>query len=42
MDIAKFFDVKSFKKRVLRSEQSETGDEPNKKREVEMNLQRGL
>ena len=31
IDIANFFDVKSSKKRVLASEQSETGDEPKKK-----------
>ena len=29
MDIAKFFDMKSSKKRVPSSEQSETGDEPS-------------
>ena len=37
MDIANFFDVKSSKKRVINSEQSETGDEA-KKREAEMNF----
>ena len=41
MDIANFFDMKSSKKRVFSSEQSETGDEPKKQKEgkVEMNLQ---
>ena len=37
MDIAKVFDVKSFKKRVLSSEQSETGDDLKKKREGSRN-----
>ena len=37
MDIAKFFDVKSSKKRVLSSEQSETGDEPKKQKEGSRN-----
>ena len=37
MDIAKFVDVKSFKKRVLSSEQSETGDEPKKQKEGSRN-----
>ena len=37
MDIANFFDVKSSKKRVLDSEQSETGDEPKKQKEVSRN-----
>ena len=37
MDIAKVFDVKSSKKRVLSSEQSETGDEPKKQIEVSRN-----
>ena len=32
MDIAKFFDVRSSKKRVLSSEQSETRDEPKKQK----------
>ena len=46
IDIGSFFDVKSSKKRVLSSEQSETGDKQkktkNKEREVEMNLQLAL
>ena len=43
MDNAKNFDGKSSKKRVLNSEQSETGDEQkNRKREVEINLQPAL
>ena len=37
MDIAKFFDVKSSKKRVLSSEQSETGDETKKQKEGSRN-----
>ena len=37
MDIAKFFDVKSSKERVLSSEQSETGDEPKKQKEGSRN-----
>ena len=37
MDIAKFFDVKSSKKRVFSSEQSETGDEPKKQKEGSRN-----
>ena len=37
MDIAKIFDVKSSKKRVLSSEQSETGDEPRKQKEGSRN-----
>ena len=37
MDIAKFFDVKSSKKRVLSSEQSGTGDEPKKQKELSRN-----
>ena len=37
MDIAKLFDVKSSKKRVLSSEQSETGDEPKKQKEGSRN-----
>ena len=37
MDIAKFFDVKSSKKRVLSSEQSETGDESKKQKEGSRN-----
>ena len=37
MDIAKFSDVKSSQKRVLCSEQSETGNEPKKKRERSRN-----
>ena len=32
MDIAKFFAVKSSKRRVLSSEESETGDEPKKQK----------
>ena len=32
MDIANFFDMKSSKKRVFSSEQSETGDEPKKQK----------
>lgn len=40
MDIAKFFDKTSSKKRVLNSEQSETGDDL--KREVKMNPQPAL
>ena len=37
MDIAKFSDVKSSQKRVLCSEQSETGNEPKKKRQGSRN-----
>ena len=37
MDIAKFFDVKSSKKRVLSSEQSGTSDEPKKQKELSRN-----
>ena len=37
MDIAKIFDVKSSKKRVLSSEQFETGDDLQKKREGSRN-----
>ena len=37
MDIAKSFDVKSSKKRVLSSEQSETGDKPKKQKEGSKN-----
>ena len=37
MDIAKSFDVKSSKKRVFSSEQSETGDEPKKQKEGSRN-----
>ena len=37
MDIAKIFDVKSSKKRVLGSEQSEIGDEPKKQNEGSRN-----
>ena len=37
MDIAKFFDVKSSKKWVLSSEQSETGDESKKQKEGSKN-----
>ena len=37
MDIAKMFDVKSSKKRVFSSEQSETGDEPKKQKEGSRN-----
>ena len=37
MDIAKIFDVKSSKKRVFSSEQSETGDEPKKQKEGSRN-----
>ena len=37
MDIAKIFDVKSFKKRVLSSEQSETGDKLKKQKERSRN-----
>ena len=37
MDIAKIFDVKSSKKRVLSSEQFETGDDLQKKREWSRN-----
>ena len=37
MHIAKFFDVKSPKKRVLSNEQSETGDEPKKQKEGSRN-----
>ena len=37
MDIANFFGVKSFKKRVLSSERSETGDEPKKQKEGNRN-----
>ena len=37
MDTAKFFDIKSSKKRVLCSEQSETGDESKKQKEGSRN-----
>ena len=37
MDIAKFSDVRSSKKRVLGSEQSEIGDEPKKQKEESRN-----
>ena len=37
MDIAKLFDVKSSKKRVLSSDQSETGDEPKTQKEGSRN-----
>ena len=37
MDIAKFFNVKSSKKRVFSSERSETGDEPKKQKEGSRN-----
>ena len=37
MDISKFFDVNLSKKRVLSSEQSETGDEPKKEKEASRN-----
>ena len=37
MDIAKILDVKSSKKRVLSSEQSQTGDEPKKQKEGSRN-----
>ena len=37
MDIARFFDVKLSKKRVLSSEQSQTGDEPKKQKEGSRN-----
>ena len=37
MDIANFFDVKSSKKRVINSEQSETGDEAKKQKEGNRN-----
>ena len=37
MGIAKFFDVKSSKKRVLSSEQSETGGDPKKQKEGSRN-----
>ena len=37
MNIAKFCDVKLSKKRVLSSEQSETGDEPKKQKEGSRN-----
>ena len=37
IDIAKFFGVKSSKKRVLSSEQSETGDEPKKQKDGSRN-----
>ena len=37
MDIANFFGVKSSKKKVLSSEQSETGDEPKKQKEGSRN-----
>ena len=37
MDTAKFFDIKSSKKRVLSSEQSETGDESKKQKEGSRN-----
>ena len=37
MDIANFFDVKSSKKSVLSSEQSETGGKPKKQKEGSRN-----
>ena len=37
MDIVIFFGVKSSKKRVLSSEQSETGDEPKKQKKGSRN-----
>ena len=37
MDTAKFFDIKSSKKRVLSSEQSEAGDESKKQKEGSRN-----
>ena len=37
MDIQKIFDLKSSKKRILNSEQSETGDEPKKQEEGRRN-----
>ena len=37
MNIASFFDVKSFKKNVLSSEQSEAGDDPKKQKEESRN-----
>ena len=37
MNIAKFFELKSSKKRVLSSEQSETDDEPKKQKEGSRN-----
>ena len=37
MDIANIFHLKSSKKRILGSEQSETGDEPKKQKEGSRN-----